>query len=271
MAFCHECGKPVVPPSAKFCRHCGASQLEEAPSPAIHVTLPSLVSPQVSDEPGVQAHCSSCSSPLDPGEKYCGICGSPAGKHSPATLPEPDLPAPAPASVCVSCGSPLADKGKFCGICGASANSSTTTPPLPPPLDYPSGVAQEPMQNSVVRLCRSCGNLIKPGDKFCSKCLAKVADDPAALHVQDSPRNVNVRSQTVPVSQMVCSSCGSPIDGKEKFCGICGTPVPSRSSADFSLAQPIGNTCTSCGAPVSATTKFCGACGAALGSGKKFF
>jgi hypothetical protein len=31
MTFCPECGKPVAP-KAKFCRNCGASQLEDVPS-----------------------------------------------------------------------------------------------------------------------------------------------------------------------------------------------------------------------------------------------
>jgi len=61
----------------------------------------------------------------------------------------------------------------------------------------------------------------------------------------------------------VCASCGSPLTGNEKFCGICGGPaVAARTSAP----APVGNVCSSCGAPVSATTKFCGGCGAPVGA-----
>jgi predicted amidophosphoribosyltransferase len=350
MTFCPECGKPVVPSTAKFCRNCGASQLEEAqlatmPAPA-PVTVPEippqppqspqapLASPQVPAEPVVRVLCISCGSPLGPDEKFCGICGSPAG-GPPLPAPLPVISVPAPVSVCAACGSPVAEKGRFCGVCGASVNSIVSSSPLSPPLKFtsppaqhpspPSGVrlcrscgnqikpgdkfcskclakvvddsvsaselhqvpaplvsspppqpftatpSRHPAHPSGIRLCRSCGNLIKPGDKFCSKCLAKVVDDSPATQVQYQPPASQVQPLTPPASLQVCASCGSPITGTEKFCGICGTPVSSTPPASSAPPQPVGKTCPACGAPVSATTKFCGKCGAAVGAKSNFF
>ena len=361
MTFCPECGKPVAPPSAKFCRNCGASQLEEvqlatmparatspvsAPAPVPAPEIPPQppqsqqappASPQVPAEPVVRVLCSSCGSPFGSDEKYCGICGSPAGEHPLTTPPAPGISVPASVSICASCGSPHAEKGRFCGVCGASGSSIAPPPPLPHPLKFtapPSQPSQppgarlcrscgnpikpgdkfcskclakvvddsmiasapyqapvppvspspppppqsfttppspHPAQLSGIRLCRSCGNPINPGDKFCSKCLAKVVDDSPATQVQYQPPSPQVQPLTPPASLLVCAACGSPITGTEKFCGICGTPVLSLFPASFAPPQPVGKTCTTCGAPVSATTKFCGGCGAAVGARIKFF
>jgi len=254
MSFCHECGKPVVPASAKFCRICGAFQGEEAQLPIMPAVTPLPVfptaavpkpgdtpqlplswhvplaaSPQVPVEPAAQELCSSCSSPLSPDEKYCGICGSPAGEHPPAALPEPEIPAPAPASGCASCGSPLFEKGKFCGMCGADAGCSAKIPD------------------------------------------AKGVEDSPATVVQNHPTSAGVTQQVPPTPPQVCASCGSPLSGMEKFCGICGKPVQFTSPAPPASPHPAGKMCGTCGYPISATTKFCGGCGTAVGSGIPLF
>jgi predicted amidophosphoribosyltransferase len=285
--------------------------------------------PEVPAEPVVRALCRDCGSPLGPDEKYCGICGSPAGEHPHPALPVPTISAPAAVSTCASCGSPVAEKGKFCGVCGTSINSIAPPLPLSSPPRFTPPSSQQPSQHPETRLCRSCGNPVKPGDKFCSKCLAKVVDDsmiasvpyqapvsqvlppsppsqptalpsrqpsqppgtrlcrscgnpvkpgdkfcsnclakvvddPMATQVQHQPPAFQVQSPTPPAFPMVCASCGSPVTGTEKFCGICGTPVQSAPLASSAHPQPVGKTCTICGSPVSATTKFCGGCGAAV-------
>ena len=66
------------------------------------------------------------------------------------------------------------------------------------------------------------------------------------------------------VSPPICKSCGSPLGGIEKFCGICGTPVVPVSIGPAAMS-PVGTmTCSRCGAPISATTRFCGGCGMAV-------
>jgi len=112
------------------------------------------------------------------------------------------------------------------------------------------------------RLCRSCGYVISPGDKFCGKCLAKVEDFPAT----PSPPPSLKAEVPPPVSLPVCRSCGSTINRTEKFCGICGTPVVSAPTPLPAVSSSESLTCKNCGAPVSATTKFCGGCGTAVGA-----
>jgi RNA polymerase subunit RPABC4/transcription elongation factor Spt4 len=60
-----------------------------------------------------------------------------------------------------------------------------------------------------------------------------------------------------------CASCGSPLTGTEKFCGVCGGPSVA---ARVDTPSPAGKVCGSCGTPVSDTTKFCGGCGAPVGA-----
>jgi len=237
MTFCHECGKVVVPPSAKFCRNCGASQYEESvlpvtpaipPSPEAAPELlpmpgntsPSPQSrqsdppPQVPFEPAIPKLCTTCSSPIHADEKFCGICGSPISENDHTLQPVTEIPTSTPSRVCTICGSPLFETGKFCGICGASSDSILKPQSQPP--------------------------------------VPKINASPAQL-------------QSPPAIIKVCQSCGSPLSGTELFCGICGIPIKSPSPGLSASQQPDGKTCSNCGKPIRATTKFCGACGMAVG------
>ena len=135
---------------------------------------------------------------------------------------------------CPECGKSVAPKAKFCRNCGASqledALSSVVPEPVaapvavpapsPAPLPMPAPVMGQP---SGVRLCTACGNVIQPGDKYCSKCLVIVRDNPPQA-AAPAPSPVQSFPAAAPGSY-VCASCGSPITGTEKFCVICGTPV----------------------------------------------
>lgn len=110
-------------------------------------------------------------------------------------------------------------------------------------------------------MCTACGNPIKPGEKYCSKCLVMVKDI-----VPASPAPVTAPAPSAPGSY-VCASCGNPLSGTEKFCGVCGGPaVAARPSAAAPGPAPSGKFCGSCGAAVSDTTRFCGGCGAPVGA-----
>lgn len=244
MPFCPECGKPVAP-NAKFCRICGASQLDDAqtipvstpvaaPAPVVsppQPPKPRQVPLQPVVQPVVQSVCSSCGSPISPLEKFCGICGSRTGQITPA--------------------SPFAP---------SSETPVYATAPAPSPSQQPLPVMG---QSAAVRTCKACGNVIRPGDKYCSKCLVMVRDNPpqAAAPVRSPVQP----SPAAAPGTYVCASCGSPINGTEKFCGICGATVAARVPA-AAPPQPVRKICNACGAPVNDTTKFCGGCGAPVGA-----
>ncbi len=255
MPFCPECGKPVAQ-TAKFCRNCGASQLEDIPSIPVHapaaapvpvpapaippqpVKAPPAPSKVVVQQPLTDSACGSCGSPLSPSEKFCGICGTRAGQIAPPSPPGPSsttpvyVPVPAPVSPQV--------------------------PSSLPVMGEPTGI----------RTCKACGNVIKPGDKYCSKCLVIVRDNlpPAAAPVSPPVQPPVQPPPTAAPGSYVCSSCGSPISGTEKFCGICGTPVVAARVPEVAQPQPVQKTCSACGAPINTTTKFCGGCGAPVGA-----
>ena len=263
MVYCPECGQSNVP-NAKFCRHCGeslAGASQPVPEPVDIPTPP--------QEPPVCRSCRSCRSCGAigaPGEKFCGNCGATLSGEAPV-VPEIPVPPPSPRT-CPACGAAMSPEMKFCGECGASITAKpvpvipTVSSPLPAPPPAPNA-EQLPLEAG--RSCRSCGNPIMPGEKFCSKCCAIVKDEPvpAAVPVAVSPPPPV--SVPLPVAERVCATCGNPVADTEKFCGTCGTPViPAPLPAP--APQPGGQSCGTCGAPVHATTKFCSKCGTVVGT-----
>jgi len=77
------------------------------------------------------------------------------------------------------------------------------------------------------------------------------------LYNDGAPQELRVQPSAV--SALVCTSCGTPLQSRHKFCPNCGagaptpTPPPPAESTRF---------CMSCGAKLPASAKFCGACGA---------
>lgn len=63
--------------------------------------------------------------------------------------------------------------------------------------------------------CPKCGNEMKEGQKFCTKCGTPVS--------VNSKSTVNKQPATV----VVCSKCGNQMKPNQKFCTKCGTPVAS--------------------------------------------
>ncbi len=150
MPYCQECGKKVAA-NAKFCRNCGASQLEESETvaPVVSPPVPAPKKPKAEAKPRPKAKprpepkiqpdpipvpgpepartCSSCGKPVGPGEEKCPLCAcaetisrrQPSQEPVPEPFPEPATPGTSPPAVCTGCGSPLGVGEKTCGVCGA--------------------------------------------------------------------------------------------------------------------------------------------------------
>jgi len=196
MTFCHECGKAVVPPFAKFCRNCGASQYEETQLPITPAATPF---PESVREPLPVASQTS-------------------------TLPQSrqsNLPQQVPIDsvipvVCKSCGSPINPDEKYCGICGASLDSISklhSQPPLPKIDRSPLG---QPPQPATMKVCRSCGNRLSGSELFCGIC---------GKTLQSTSPGLSASQQ---IDGKTCSNCGKPIRATTRFCGICGMAVGSK-------------------------------------------
>lgn len=104
--------------------------------------------------------CTNCGNELNPGQKFCTKCGTPA-------------PAPEVKSAglqCPSCGKALNPGQKFCTGCGTPVAQAT------PKVQAPQAAQ-----------CPSCGKALNPGQKFCTGCGTPVAQ---AAPVQPGEKGV---------------------------------------------------------------------------------
>ena len=127
---------------------------------------------------------------------------------------------------------------------------------------------QETLTSIPSRVCTMCGSPLFETGKFCGICGAG-SDSIAQPKTQIPSPKIDISSPQQPLqpaAMKVCRSCGSPLSGKELFCGICGKPLQSTSPGTSASHQPDPKTCTNCGKPIRATTRFCGTCGMAVGS-----
>ncbi len=178
---------------------------------------------------------------------------------------EPERPAPVVAPVPLQ--APVPDAAPQVQAC----------PPHPPQAAAPS--AAHAAGNMV---CKACGNPIKPGDKFCSKCLVKVPEifapavAPAAVEVH-APAPATPPAPSA--GDLVCKACKNPLKPGDKFCSKCLVKVPERPAAAVApayqpppprppAADPVRSvtaagdlTCKACGSLVKRGLKFCSNCG----------
>lgn len=73
------------------------------------------------------------------------------------------------------------------------------------------------------------------------------------------------RGRRVPAArpgELVCPSCGAPIDDDSVFCSFCGRPVAAPAPAPS--PEPGGRICPSCGALIDEDSLFCASCGVSL-------
>jgi predicted nucleic acid-binding Zn ribbon protein len=203
--------------------------------------------------------CKACGNPIKPGDRFCSKC----------LVKVPDVPAPAPAP--------------------APAAAATPAPAYqPPPPQYTAPPPVSPVAGSPV--CKACGNPIKPGDRFCSKCLVKITDIPVSETVQvPVPAAVAAPPEPAPVTPaagaLTCKACGNPIKPGDRFCSKCLVKVPDipapaivqtpatqpppqpqqQSPVPASIAPAAGDlVCKACGNPLKPGLMFCSNCGAKI-------
>ena len=107
--------------------------------------------------------CTNCGNELNPGQKFCTKCGTPA-------------PAPETKSMemqCPSCGKALNPGQKFCTGCGAPVAAAPKSQPAPQALQ-----------------CPSCGKALNPGQKFCTGCGAPVSAPAAQTPAQPGEKGL---------------------------------------------------------------------------------
>ena len=93
--------------------------------------------------------------------------------------------------------------------------------------------------------CTKCGNELKPGQKFCTKCGTPVVAAATATE-----------SKTIGTT---CPNCGNALKPGQKFCTKCGSPVAATRPQ-----QVDGLQCPSCGKILKPGQKFCTGCGAPI-------
>ena len=100
--------------------------------------------------------CSVCSNKLDPGDRFCNLCGMPVKEvftQKPAT-PQSRMQKSAP-TLCRNCGAKLPADALFCKNCHAVVKKDAV-----PSVTKPH--------------CRNCGAALKTGERFCGYCGTKV-------------------------------------------------------------------------------------------------
>ncbi len=187
--------------------------------------------------------CKSCGTEVKDGVKFCPSCG---GKIE---LPSPESQQPpkndAGGNVCASCGASLKPGAKFCPSCGgkvgeaaekAPAASVPETKPEVKAAPVPDKKEDAPAAEAVT--C-SCGNVLKPGAKFCPKCGNKVGEKAETDKKPDEAKPT------------VCS-CGNVLKPGAKFCPKCGNKVgEAPSAAPSAIPTPAPSAIP---APVQAST-----------------
>jgi hypothetical protein len=184
--------------------------------------------------------CSECGNSVSPSDKFCRNCG---GKQSPSAIDTMKTGITSK-DVCRSCGSPLSPGLAVCTFCGATQNMVTSSLPPTNTIPVPKGNAPMPaIQQSTIRKCKACGNVINRGDKYCSKCLVLVTDPfPTAipqtqLNSQKTPKSNAPLPAVQPSTIRKCKACGNVINRGEKFCSKCLVIVPELPPVEIPLDQ----------------------------------
>ncbi|MBQ5642926.1 MAG: zinc-ribbon domain-containing protein [Bacteroidaceae bacterium] len=99
--------------------------------------------------------------------------------------------------------------------------------------------------------CTKCGNELKPGARFCTKC--------------GTPVSAPVDQMKSASQSMTCTKCGNELKPGAKFCTKCGNPVSAPVDQMKSASQSMS--CPKCGKALKPGARFCTGCGAPVGQG----
>lgn len=125
-------------------------------------------------------------------------------------------------------------------------------------------VIEDPVIEDSSLICKNCGAVIEPGNKFCMKCGTAVVQEEETTAASDDFDNfydeflsddAEIEGLEVPTSVYVCSSCGTEYEPGMKFCMKCGSKLPEIKEEE---SVPL---CSNCGAEYEPGMKFCMKCG----------
>ncbi len=199
--------------------------------------------------------CTKCGNAMLPADKFCAVCGTPAGVQQSAGKP------------CVKCGAIVAQDSAFCNVCGAQQ--------------------VEPQPEATVT-CTACGATLKADMAFCMVCGTKTGEaeapaaytEPVAEEVVVSAPVEEVEPEIefevpatenavadVPV-QEVCTPVESAVVNEAVITEapaqevVCTENVKGFEDVNPYESVLSENVCRVCGKEVSPTAKFCIFCGA---------
>ena len=149
--------------------------------------------------------CTNCGSLMRDNLNFCTKCGS---KLADTT---------SDGAIC-QCGATIKPGNFFCTVCGRRVISSEQDRTSHPPQGRSS---RPPSRSSAgtVMVCPQCGNALKPGLKFCTKCGAKLADDTPTPPPAPTA-----------VDQVRCPHCEAMVKSGNRFCTKCGRELLGGSS-----------------------------------------
>lgn len=204
-----------------------AKTIEEVEEPVIDepmieepVAEEEVIEPQVEEAKPAMKTCPKCGAEVSEQQAFCISCGANLKEPEPVK-PEPAQPEPVikeEVKRCPSCGVEVSANQKFCIKCGASLEKPVEKPTERFTFDD-QPVVQEPVKpqpvepepQPVVSTCPSCGAIVKPGQKFCTKCGATI--------------QANTNRNPAPQPMSNCPKCGKPLDPNDRFCTACGTKI----------------------------------------------
>lgn len=237
--ICKKCGENN-PLGSFVCSKCGAPMgIDQDSSAQSTQTAPA------SQDNSVMT-CQKCHAEIKPGVKFCPSCGAKIDPPEPKAA-EPEKTEPQQSKDeknCPKCGSKIKAAAKFCPVCGgkadAPAEESKSEQAAQSEKDNKPEKTDSPAENAPAQaeagITCACGNVLKPGAKFCPKCGSKVGDTEVKSEEKSSDSSTEENKQSASDKNETVCACGNVLKPGAKFCPKCGNKVGEASVS--SSAQP---------------------------------